>query len=110
MTAAIGARPGPAWFHNIPCERRHELSLPTFTLDGHDFCIPAFEYTSEVPPPDVVRVCIKTFLDATDFGVPPDLNPLIHESPFLRGFYSVWKFDSGMIGRMFCNPLCIGVH
>ena len=103
LTAALGARPGPAWFHNIPCERRQELPLLTFTLDGHEFSISAFDYTLEIDMPQFGRNCITTFMAATDFGFPHNWEGIMLGHPFLRGFYSAWDFESGNVGR---KPFC----
>ena len=108
LTAAIGAIPGPAWFHHIPCERRQELPLLTFTLDGHDFSISAFEYTLEINLPEYPRMCITTFMSTEEFAFPRDLDLIVLGSPFLRGFYSVWNFEEGKVGRKYCGflPAC----
>ena len=106
LTAAIGAKPGPAWFHNIPCERRQELPLLTFTLNGYEFSISAFEYTLEIDPPHVGKMCITTFMEADEFLFPKDWEGIVLGSPFLRGFYSVWDFEKGSVGREYygCPP------
>lgn len=106
LTAAIGAKPGPAWFHHIPCERRQLLPLLTFTLSGHDFSISAFEYTLEIDPPGfyppgALHTCITTFMSQTDFLYPRDWNGIALGSPFLRGFYSVWEFEKRKVGRKY---------
>ena len=100
MTAAIGAQQGPYWFHNIPCERRQELPLLTFTLNGHNFSISAFEYTIEIDEliPHMGRICITTFMEAGDYGL-GDVILLGH--PFLKGFYSAWNFGDREVGCKF---------
>lgn len=104
LTAAIGAEAGPAWFHHIPCERRQELPLLTFTLDGHDFSISAFEYTLKIDHPQFPKTCITTFMSTKDFAL-PDLDVIVLGSPFLRGFYSVWDFQEGKVGRKYHGSL-----
>ena len=101
MTAAIGAEPGPAWFYNIPCERRQELPALTFTLAGHEFSISAFEYTIEIRPPEMPLagfICVSTFMAADEFGVPKDWEGMVLGSPFLRGWYSVWDLEERKVG------------
>ena len=100
MTAAIGAQPGPYWFYNIPCERRQELPLLTFTLDGHNFSISAFEYTIEMddPIPHMGRICITMFMESGDFGLGNDGNFIMLGNSFLRGFYSSWNFEEKEVG------------
>ena len=104
LTAAVGATPGPAWFYNIPCGRRQELPSLTFTLDGHEFSISAFDYTLEADLPNFGRMCIVSFMDASEFGFPRDWEGIMLGSPFLKGFYSVWDFESGKVGRKSSNP------
>ena len=90
LTAAIGATPGPAWFHSIPCERRQELPTLTLTLGGHNCSISAFEYIHEIEvlfgeeatfatPPQ--RMCISTFVAADEFGFPSDWEGMILGHP-----------------------------
>ena len=105
LTAAIGAESAPAWFSHIPCERRQELPSLTFTLDGHEVSISALEYTLEVDPPQLGRTCITTFYGAEELGFPSDWEGMMLGSPFLKGFYSVWDFESRKIGRKsICPP------
>ena len=110
LTAAVGARPGPAFFHHIPCERRQELPLLTFTLDGHEFSISAFDYILEIEPPDMGRTCITTFMDISEFGFRPDCGFIVLGSPFLRGFQSIWDFGEGTISRTSCSPLSPSIY
>ncbi|KAK4695706.1 hypothetical protein P7C71_g2099, partial [Lecanoromycetidae sp. Uapishka_2] len=78
LTAVIGAVRGPWWLKHIPCERRQELPLLTFTLGGHDFSISAFEYTLETEEliPRAGRICITTFMAADEFSLPRDHNAI----------------------------------
>ncbi len=62
---------GPYWFKHIPCERRQEFPLLTFTLDGHDFSISAFEYTLEMED-SLGTICVTTFMAAYGFALPRD--------------------------------------
>ena len=48
MSAAIGARPGPYWFENVPCSDRLYLPTVTIGLEVHSFTLDAFVYTLEV--------------------------------------------------------------
>lgn len=98
LIQAIGARRGPYWFHNIPCERRQELPILTFGLGGHEFGVSAFEYTLEVDGlfPHAGKMCVTTFMEAGEF-FPDSWEGVVLGSPFLRGFWSVWDFGEGNV-------------
>jgi len=98
ITTAVGARPGPLWFYNIPCERRQELPTLTVTLGGHNFSISAFEYTLEVEIPDQGVTCLMSIMDKSDFSLPRPWNGIILGNPFIRGFYSVFDMEKREIG------------
>jgi saccharopepsin len=100
LTAAIGAMRGPYWFKHIPCERRQELPLLTFTLDGHDFSISAFEYTLEMEE-SLGTICLTTFIAAYEFALPRDWKGILLGHPFLKGFHSRWDFGGKSVG---CKP------
>ena len=99
LTMAVGARPGPYWFHNVPCERRQELPTLTFGLSGYEFNISAFEYTLEVDGmfPRAGKMCVTTFMESGDF-FPDSWGGVVLGSPFLRGFWSVWDFGERSVG------------
>ncbi|KAL9115004.1 MAG: hypothetical protein Q9227_001248 [Pyrenula ochraceoflavens] len=96
ISAAIGARPGPYWFENVPCSDR--LYLPTLTvgLDGHNFTIDAFDYTLEVYLKGTGSVCLVTFIPSDEFGFGQDYALL--GAPFMRGFYSVFDMRRHQVG------------
>lgn len=104
LTLAIGARQGPYWFHNIPCERRQELPALTFGLGGQEFSIGAFEYTLEVDDlfPHAGKMCVTTFMASDEF-FPDSWEGMVLGSPFLKGFWSVWDFGERDIGRESCH-------
>lgn len=111
LTAAIGAARGPYWFQHIPCERRQELPLLTFTLGGEDFSISAFEYTLEIEEllPHLGRICVTSFMGADEFSLPRDWEGMVLGHPFLRGFYSRWNFGKKEVGRKCSSGICVFV-
>jgi saccharopepsin len=98
VTAACGGKKftvGFDTFYEIPCERRQELPTLTFSIAEHNLTISPFDYTLEVDfpwmSPQIGRICLLSFQNTENFGMPSDL--LVLSSPFLRGFYTV--FDAG---------------
>jgi saccharopepsin len=98
ITAAVGARRGPLWFYNIPCERRQELPTLTVTLGGHNFSISAFEYTLEVEIPHQGVTCLVSIMDESHFTLPRHWNGILLGNPFIRRFYSVFDMEKREIG------------
>jgi len=97
FTDAIGAEPGPYWYHNVPCARRGELPALTFTLGGHNFSISAFDYTHEVDVWGAGLICITTFGAASEFGL-RDADILVLGNPFLKGMYGVFDMEKREVG------------
>ena len=93
VLAAIGAQRGPSIIvHHVPCWRRQELPRLTFTLNGQDFSISAFEYTVEADfGREVGIVCMTTIYSQGDFALRSS-DGIVLGSPFLRGFYSIFDF------------------
>jgi saccharopepsin len=100
LTDAIGAQPGPYWYHNVPCARRGELPALTFTLGGYNFSISAFDYTHEVDLQGAGLICITTFAAASEFLV-DDTDVIVLGSPFLKGVYGVFDMERREVGREF---------
>jgi len=101
ITAAIGAVRGPAWFYNIPCERRQELPTLTITMGTHNFSITAFDYileTEGVFTPPGEKLCLPAFMPADEFLFPSHWKGAVLGHPFMRGFSSKWDFGNREIG------------
>lgn len=96
ISAAIGARPGPYWFENVPCSDR--LYLPTLTvgLGGYNFTLDAFDYTLEVYLEGTGSICLVTFIGSDEFGFGRDYALL--GAPFMRGVYSVFDIGKKEVG------------
>ena len=58
----------------------------TFTLGGHEFSVPAFEYTLEANLPKTGRTCITTCTGASEIALPRDWEGIVLRSPFSDGF------------------------
>ncbi|KAL9617616.1 MAG: hypothetical protein Q9160_007582 [Pyrenula sp. 1 TL-2023] len=105
ISAAIGARPGPYWFENVPCSDRLYLPSLTIGLGGHNFTLSAFDYTLEIYLKGTGSVCLVTFIGSDEFGFGEDYAWL--GAPFMRGVYSVFDMEKREVGSKlneFENP------
>ncbi|CUS20398.1 LAQU0S01e05710g1_1 [Lachancea quebecensis] len=91
LNSEIGAKKGWSGQYTVDCESRDQLPDLTFTFNGKNFTISAYDYTLEVS-----GSCISAF---TPMDFPEPVGPLaIIGDAFLRKFYSVYDLGNNAVG------------
>lgn len=91
LNKEIGAKKGWNGQYSVDCAKRDSLPDLTFTLQGEDFPISAYDYILEVQ-----GSCISAFM-GMDF--PEPVGPLvILGDAFLRKWYSVYDLGDNTVG------------
>ncbi|CEP60135.1 proteinase A LALA0_S01e03818g [Lachancea lanzarotensis] len=91
LNSEIGAKKGWTGQYTVDCDSRDQLPDLTFTFNGHNFTISAYDYTLEVS-----GSCISAF---TPMDFPEPVGPLaIIGDAFLRKFYSVYDLGNNAVG------------
>lgn len=91
FNAQIGAEKSWSGQYTVDCSKRDVLPDLTFTFDGYDFSISAYDYIL-----DLGGSCISTI---TPMDIPEPVGPLaIVGDAFLRRYYSVYDLGHDAVG------------
>lgn len=91
LNAQIGAEKSWNGQYTLDCAKRDSLPDLTFTFNGHNFTISAYDYTLEVS-----GSCISAF---TGMDFPDPVGPLaIIGDAFLRKYYSIYDLGKNAVG------------
>lgn len=91
LNAQIGAEKSWNGQYTVDCNAREKLPELTFTFDGYNFTLSAYDYTLEVS-----GSCISAF---TPMDFPDPIGPLaIIGDAFLRRYYSIYDLGKDAVG------------
>lgn len=87
LNKEIGAKKSWNGQYTVECDKRANLPDLTFTLNGHDFAITAYDYILEVS-----GSCVSAFM-GMDFPEPVGQLVILGDA-FLRKYYSIYDLGS----------------
>jgi Eukaryotic aspartyl protease len=82
---------------NVPCAERVYMSDVFLTIAGHTFTLSPYDYTIERTFPGSPMICVSAF-SITELEEDHDPKQIILGSAFLRKYYSIYNYDSKVLG------------